>query len=52
VLWGGGVTVAGFLLGKVIPKAVLDKYILLIIGLVLVASFVPVLLEVLKRRRR
>ena len=52
VLWGGGVTIAGFLLGKVIPKAVLDKYILLIIGLVLVASFVPVLLEVLKRRRR
>lgn len=51
VLWGGGVTLAGFLLGKVIPKEVLDKYILLIIGVVLVASFIPVLLEVRKRRR-
>ena len=52
VLWGAGVTLAGYLLGKVIPKDVLDKYILLIIGLVLVVSFIPVVLEVLKRRRR
>jgi membrane-associated protein len=51
VLWGGGVTLAGYLLGRVIPKEVLDKYILLIIGVVLVASFVPVALELLKRRR-
>jgi membrane-associated protein len=52
VLWGGGVTLAGYLLGKVIPKDVLDKYILVIIGVVLVASFVPIALELLKRRRR
>ena len=52
VLWGGGVTLAGYLLGKVIPKDLLDKYILVIIGVVLVASFVPIALEVLKRRRR
>ena len=52
LLWGAGVTLAGYLLGKVIPKDVLDKYILLIIGVVLVASFVPIALEVLKRRRR
>ncbi len=51
LLWGAGVTLAGFLLGKVIPKDVLDKYILVIIGVVIVASFVPVALEVLKRRR-
>ncbi len=51
VLWGGGVTLAGFLLGKVIPKDVLDKYILLIIAVILIGSFVPVALELLKRRR-
>lgn len=51
VIWGGGVTLAGYLLGRIIPKDILDKYILLIIGLVLVISFIPVLLEILKRRR-
>ena len=51
VLWGGGVTLAGFLLGKVIPKEVLDKYILLIIAVILIGSFIPVALELLKRRR-
>ena len=51
VLWGGGVTLAGFLLGFVIPQDVLDKYILLIIGVILVASFIPVGLELMKRRR-
>ncbi|ULH15438.1 DedA family protein [Deinococcus sp. KNUC1210] len=51
VLWGAGVTLAGYLLGKVIPQDVLDKYILVIIALVLVVSFIPVVLEVLKRRR-
>ncbi|WP_425148281.1 DedA family protein [Deinococcus sp.] len=51
LLWGGGVTLAGFLLGKVIPKGVLDKYILVIIGVVIVVSFIPVVLEVLRRRR-
>jgi membrane-associated protein len=51
LLWGGGVTLAGFLLGKAIPKDILDKYILLIIGVILVGSFIPVLLEILKRRR-
>ena len=51
VLWGGGVTLAGYLLGKVIPKDVLDKYILLIIAVILIVSFIPVAMELLKRRR-
>ena len=51
VLWGGGVTLAGYLLGKVIPKDVLDKYILLIIAVILIGSFIPVAMELLKRRR-
>ena len=52
VLWGAGIPLAGLLLGKIIPKDVLDKYILVIVGVVLIASFIPVLLEVNKRRRR
>lgn len=51
VLWGAGVPLAGYLLGRVIPQGVLDRYILLIVALILVASFVPVALEVWKRRR-
>ncbi|ADV66960.1 DedA family protein [Deinococcus maricopensis] len=52
LLWGVGVPLAGYLLGRVIPHDVLDKYILLIIGAVLVLSFVPVVLELLRRHRR
>ncbi|WP_161882338.1 DedA family protein [Deinococcus alpinitundrae] len=52
LLWGAGVPLAGYGLGKIIPADVLDKYILVIVGVILVASFVPVLLEINKRRRR
>lgn len=52
VLWGASVPLAGYFLGKVIPKDLLDKYILVIVGVILVASFIPVLLEINKRRRR
>ena len=52
VLWGAGVPLAGLLLGNIIPKEVLDKYILVIVGAVIVVSFIPVLLEINKRRKR
>ncbi|AZI42638.1 DedA family protein [Deinococcus psychrotolerans] len=52
VLWGTSVPLAGYFLGKIIPKDVLDKYILVIVGVILVLSFIPVLLEINKRRRR
>ncbi|MFC4453090.1 DedA family protein [Deinococcus sonorensis] len=52
VLWSVSVPLAGFLLGKVIPKDILDKYILVVIAVVLVASLIPVGLEVLRRRRK
>ncbi len=51
VLWGAGVPLLGYFLGRLVPANVLDRYILLIVVLVLVASFVPVVLEVLKHRR-
>ena len=49
VLWGVGIPVAGYFLGRVIPN--LDRYILLIVGLVLVLSFIPVAWQFLKHRR-
>jgi membrane-associated protein len=47
--WGGGVTVAGYFLGKSIPNV--DRYLLPIIAVVVALSLIPVLLEVLRARR-
>jgi membrane-associated protein len=49
ILWGGGVTVAGYLLGESIPD--IDRWLLPIIGVIVMVSFLPVILEVLKMRR-
>jgi membrane-associated protein len=49
VLWGGGVTVAGYFLGKSIPD--IDKWLLPIVLLIGAVSFIPVILELLKMRR-
>jgi len=49
ILWGCGVTVAGYVLGEAIPD--IDKWLLPIIGVIVAVSFVPVILEVLKMRR-
>jgi membrane-associated protein len=48
-LWGVGVSVAGYFLGKSIPS--IDKYLLPIILLIVVISVLPPLLEVRKQRR-
>ncbi len=49
VIWGCGLPLAGFLLGKSIPN--LEKYILFVIGAVILVSFIPVVLEYLKHRQ-
>jgi len=49
VLWAGGVTLAGYALGDSIPNV--DRYLLPIVGVIIVASLVPVGLEVLRSRR-
>lgn len=49
LLWGSGVTLAGFFLGKSIPD--IDRWLLPIILLISAVSFVPVILELLKMRR-
>ena len=49
ILWGSGVTAAGYILGEAIPD--IDKWLLPIIGVIVAVSFVPVFLELLKMRR-
>ncbi|MCU1430104.1 MAG: putative rane-associated protein [Actinomycetia bacterium] len=49
VAWGAGVVIAGTVLGKTVPH--IDKYLLPIVGLIIVASVVPPLLEVRRHRK-
>ncbi|WP_019012017.1 DedA family protein [Deinococcus aquatilis] len=49
VLWGISVPLAGYLLGGLIPH--LDRYILMIVGGVVVLSLIPVALEFRRARR-
>ncbi len=48
LLWTAGVTTAGYFLGKTVPS--IDKYLLPIIGLIVVLSAIPVLLEARRQR--
>ena len=49
-LWAGGVTLAGYELGDHITNV--DRYLLPIIALIIVVSFIPVLLELTRSRRK
>ena len=49
MLWGCGVTVAGYTLGESIPD--IDRWLLPIIGVIVIVSFIPVFLEVFKAYR-
>ena len=54
VLWGAGVPLAGYLVGRAINDASnvsVDKYILPLTVVIVVVSLIPVLLEVRKARR-
>ncbi|GHF57923.1 membrane-associated protein [Deinococcus metalli] len=48
LLWALGVPLLGYALGGLIPN--LDRYILLLVGVVVVLSFIPVALEVRRAR--
>ncbi|MGH8985567.1 MAG: DedA family protein [Acidimicrobiia bacterium] len=50
LLWAVGVTTAGYVLGDTIPD--IDKYLLPIIGVIIVLSVLPPAIEVLRHRRR
>ncbi|MFK7603344.1 DedA family protein [Deinococcus sp. SM5_A1] len=49
VLWGVGLTALAYYLGQLIPD--LDKYILLIVAVVLVVSVIPIVLKFLQARK-
>lgn len=48
--WSAGVTLAGYALGSRIPS--IDKYLLPIIGLIVIISLIPVALEVRRARSK
>jgi len=50
LLWGVGITSAGYFLGKTIPNS--EKYLGYIIAVIIVVSFVPVVLEILKNWKK
>lgn len=50
LLWAVGVTLLGYILGETVPN--IDKYLLPAIGVIVVASVVPVAFELLRARRR
>lgn len=45
ILWGAGVTFAGFLLGAIFPPQVLDRYFLVIVVVVILLSASPTLIH-------
>ena len=49
-LWGVGVTLLGYVLGDTVPD--IDKYLLPVIGLIVLLSLLPVLFELRKARRQ
>jgi membrane-associated protein len=49
VVWTVGLVLAGHLLGSQIPGV--DKYLLPIIAVIIIASLIPVGLEILRQRR-
>lgn len=49
VLWGIGLCLAGYFLGKTIPNV--DKYLLPIVGLIIVLSILPSAIHILKDKK-
>jgi membrane-associated protein len=51
LLWTDGVIMAGYLLGDSIDPGLVDKYLLPVVGLVVVVSLLPVFIEIARSRR-
>ncbi|HVE92167.1 MAG TPA: VTT domain-containing protein [Actinomycetota bacterium] len=49
-IWAVGVTTAGYVLGEIVPDV--DKYLLPVIAVIVAASLVPAVLEVMRSRRK
>jgi membrane-associated protein len=50
-LWTVGIISAGYLLGEKLQGSV-DKYLLPIVGLIIIASVMPIVFEILRERNR
>ena len=50
-VWTFGITLLGFFLGKSLPAEQLDKYLLPIIGLIVVVSLLPSIIHIIKENR-
>lgn len=50
ILWAIGVTLAGYYLGSLVPDV--DKYLLPIVGLIIVTSLLPALIPLIKNRMK
>jgi membrane-associated protein len=51
LLWTESIIWAGYLLGDAVPAAAVDRYLLPIVGLVIVISLLPLLIEIVRSRR-
>ncbi|MHB1118025.1 MAG: DedA family protein [Minisyncoccota bacterium] len=50
VVWGGGITMLGYFLGTFVPGV--DQYLLPIILVIIVVSFLPIVREIFEERKR
>ena len=51
LLWAVGVTLAGYALGRIIPAEVLDRYLYVIIAVVIALSILPTLIHLYRENR-
>jgi membrane-associated protein len=51
VLWAVGVTLAGYALGSIVPPEILDRYLYLIIAIVIALSFLPTIIHLYRENR-
>src|SRR3989338_8816620 len=49
LIWGAGITLAGYFLGNLVPNV--DKYLLPIIGTIILSSFLPTAIHIVKNRK-
>jgi membrane-associated protein len=51
IIWTDGILLLGYILGERIEGSI-DKYLLPIIGLIILLSLMPIFLEILRERKR
>jgi membrane-associated protein len=51
IIWTDGILLLGYILGEKIEGSI-DKYLLPIIGLIILLSLLPIFLEILRERKR